>query len=70
MKKEKILKHNPQRFLDDIKVAVGFGVTAPQSNIIFRVTMKEVLVQAEYGRVKYNMLPLCKSLNEPLMIIY
>lgn len=67
---EKILNHNPQSFLDDVKVAVAFGVTAPQSNIIFRVTKKEVLRQAEDDRVKYKMLPLCKSLDEYSMIIY
>lgn len=70
MRKEEILKHNPQRLLDDIKHAVGFGVFALQSNIIFKVTREELLVQAENIRVEYKMHPLDKSLDEFLMIIY
>jgi len=51
--KEKILKHNDQLFLDDLKIVKDVMVLPKHSNAYLHVKKNELLKEAETGKIRY-----------------
>lgn len=70
MSVKKIKQHNDGQFLTDLKKATSIMIFASKTENYFKTTKKEVLKEAERGRIKYYMTDEVFKVRRMVMVVF